>query len=128
MNDVEIVLKTPFVIEKFDNIETFILNIFPDLQSYVQKQISKGIQNSDLESQAYSELDKHLTLLIVRNYSKNLDEYVDNEAKHVDKEVMKEVLLSTISITLNVTNNDVHKLNKNDYLMSLRNIIKKLNF
>ena len=127
MND-EIILKTPFVIQKFDNIDTFILTIFPDLRSYLQKQISNGIPKSDLESQVYSELEKQFTLFIVRNYSKNLDEYVDNEAKHADKEVMKEVLLSTISITLNVTNNDVHKLNKNDYLISLRNIIKKLNF
>jgi hypothetical protein len=128
MNGDEIILKTPFVLQKFDSIDDFIMTIFPDLKSYVQKQISKGIQNSDLESQAYSELDKHLTLFIVRNYSKNLDEYIEKEAKHADKEVMKEVLLSTISITLNVTDLDGHKLNKNDYLISLVNIVKKSDF
>jgi len=69
MNDDEIILKTPFVLQKFDNIDTFILTIFPDLKSYVQKQISKGIQKSDLESQVYSELEKHFKLFIVRNYS-----------------------------------------------------------
>ena len=128
MNGDEIILKTPFVLQKFDSIDDFIMTIFPDLKSYVQKQISKGIQNSDLESQAYSELDKHLTLFIVRNYSKNLDEYIEKEAKHADKEVMKEVLLSTISITLNVTDLDGHKLNKNDYLISLVNIVNKSDF
>jgi len=31
----EIILKTPFVVQKFDNIDTFILTIFPDLISYL---------------------------------------------------------------------------------------------
>ncbi|MDF0682718.1 MAG: hypothetical protein P0116_17295 [Candidatus Nitrosocosmicus sp.] len=79
MND-EIILKTPFVIQKFDNIDTFILTTFPDLKSYIQKQISKGIQKSDLESQAYSELEKQFTLFIVRNHSKDLDEYIEKDA------------------------------------------------
>jgi hypothetical protein len=52
----------------------------------------------------------------------------DKEASHADKEVMKEVLLSTISITLNVTDNDGHKLNENDYLISLGNMIKRFKF
>ena len=57
--------------------------------------------------QLYSELEKNFTLFILRNYSKNLDEYIDKEAKHADKEAMKEVLLSTISITLNVNDTNV---------------------
>jgi len=76
----------------------------------------------------YSELEKHFTLFIVRNYSKDLDEYIDKEAKHADNEVMKEVLLSTISITLNVTSADGHKLNENDLIISLINTIKKFDF
>lgn len=124
----EVVLKTPFVIQKFNNIDTFILTLLPDLKSHIQKQISKGIQNSDLESQVYSELEKHFTLFIVQNYSQNLDEYIDREAKHADKEVMKDILLSTISITLNVNEANGNKLNKNDYLISLKNIIKKFDF
>jgi ABC-type transporter MlaC component len=124
----EVVLKTPFVIQKFNNIDTFILILFPDLKSYLQKQISKGIQNSDLESQVYSELEKHFKLFIVQSYSQNLDEYIDRKAKHADKEVMKDVLLSTISITLNVNDANGNKLNKTDYLISLTNIIKKFDF
>ncbi len=123
MNDA-IILKTPFIIQKFNNIDTFIFTIFPDLKSYLQKQISKGIQKSDLESQVYSELEKHFKLFIVRIYSKNLDEYVDKEARHASKETMKDVLLSTISITLNISDVNGRKLNENDYLISFRNVIK----
>ena len=122
----EIIFKTPFVIQKFDNIDTFILTIFPDLKTYFQKQISKGIQKSDLESQLYSELEKHFTLFIIRNYSKDLDEYIEKEAKHANKEVIKDVLLSTISTTLNVRDANNNKLNVDDYLISLRNTINEI--
>ena len=71
------------------------MTIFFDLESYIQKQTSLKIQEPDLEVIVYSELEKHLKLFIVRDYSKNLDEYIN-------KEVMKEVLLFTISITLDV--------------------------
>ena len=71
------------------------MTIFFDLESYIQKQTSLKIQEPDLEVIVYSELEKHLKLFIVRDYSKNLDEYIN-------KGVMKEVLLLTISITLDV--------------------------
>ena len=122
----EIILKTPFVIQKFDNIDTFILTIFPDLKSYVQKQLSLGIRKSDLESQVYSELERHFTLFIVRNYSKELDDFLLKEASHTNKEAMKDILLSTISITLNVRDTNNNKLSENDYLVSLRNTINKI--
>ncbi len=124
----EIVLKTPFVIQKFNNIDNFIKTIFPDLKSYLQKQISKGIQKSDLKSQVYAELEKQFKLFIVRNYSKDLDEYIQKEAKHANKEVMKEVLLSTISTTLSVRDANNNQLGADDYLISLRNIINKIDF
>ena len=76
------------------------MTIFFDLESYIQKQTSLKIQEPDLEVIVYSELEKHLKLFIVRNYSKNLDEYIN-------KEVMKEVLLSTISITRDVNETQV---------------------
>jgi len=41
---------------------------------------------------------------------------------------MKDVLLSTISITLNVTGTDGHKLNQDDHLISIRNIITNFKF
>lgn len=126
MNE-EIILKTPFVVLKFRNIDIFILTIFPDLESYIQKQISKGIQKSELESTVYLELEKQFKLFIVEYYSKDLDEYIEKEAIHADKEVMKEVLLSTISITLNVNDSNGHKLTESDYLLSLRNMIENFN-
>lgn len=95
------------------------MTIFPDLESYIQKQTSLKIQEPDLEVIVYSELEKHLKLFIVRNYSKNLDEYIN-------KGVMKEVLLSTILITLDVNDTTGHKLTDNDYLNQLRNTIKSL--
>ena len=124
----EIILKTPFVIQKFDNVDTFIMAVFPDLESYLKEQIVRGIDKSSLDSIAYSQLQSNFKLFIVRNYSKQLDEYLNKEASHADKEVMKEVLLSTISMTLNVTDTYSHKLNENDYLNPLINIIKKFDF
>jgi hypothetical protein len=126
--DCEIILKTPFVIQKFSNIDTFIMTVFPDLESYLKEQIVREIEKSSLDSIAYSQLQSNFKLFIVRNYSKQLDEYIYKEASHADKEVMKEVLLSTISITLNVTDTDGHKLSENDYLISLINIISKFDF
>jgi hypothetical protein len=126
--DCEIILKTPFVIQKFSNIDTFIMTVFPDLESYLKEQIVREIEKSSLDSIAYSQLQSNFKLFIVRNYSKQLDEYIYKEASHADKEVMKEVLLSTISITLNVTDTDGHKLSENDYLISLINIISKYDF
>jgi hypothetical protein len=126
MNE-EIILKTPFVVLKFRNIDIFILTIFPDLESYIQKQISKGIQKSELESTVYLELEKQFKLFIVEYYSKDLGVYIEKEAIHADKEVMKEVLLSTISITLNVNDSNGHKLTESDYLLSLRNMIENFN-
>jgi len=124
----EIILKTPFVIQKFISIDNFITTVFPDLESYLKEQIVRGIEKSSLDSIAYSQLQSNFKLFIVRNYSKQLDEYLNKEASHADREVMKEVFLSTISITLNVTDTDGHKLNENDYLISLINIIKKFDF
>lgn len=124
MRDVEIILKTPFVIQKFRNIDTFILAIFPDLKLYIQNQLMKGNLKSDVETKVYSELEKKFKLFIIRNYSKALDEYINREAKHADKEAMKDVLLSTLSITLNVNDSSGHKLTETDYLLSLRNIIE----
>lgn len=122
----EIVLKTPFIIQKFSNIDTFIMTVFPDLESYLKEQIVRGIGKSSLDSIAYSQLQSNFKLFIVRNYSKELDDYVNKEAAHANKEVMKDVLLSTISITLNVNDANGNKLNENDYLISLINIIKNL--
>ncbi|HKU83824.1 MAG TPA: hypothetical protein VJP58_07260 [Candidatus Nitrosocosmicus sp.] len=126
MNE-EIILKTPFVVLKFRNIDIFILTVFPDLESYIQKQISKGIQKSELESTVYLELEKQFKLFIVEYYSKDLGEYIEKEAIHADKEVMKGVLLSTISITLNVNDSNGLKLTESDYLLSLRNMIENFN-
>jgi len=127
MSNVEIILKTPFVIQMFRNIDTFISTIFPDLKSYIQNQILKGIEKSDVESKVYLELEKQFKLFIVEYYSKDLGEYIEKEAIHADKEVMKEVLLSTISITLNVNDSNGHKLTESDYLLSLRNMIENFN-
>ena len=122
----EIVLKTPFIIQKFSNIDTFIMTVFPDLESYLKEQIVRGIGKSSLDGIAYSQLQSNFKLFIVRNYSKELDDYLNKEAAHANKEVMKDVLLSTISITFNVNDANGNKLNENDYLISLINIIKNL--
>lgn len=119
----EVSLKTPFMIQKFDSIDDFIKTIFPDIESYMKKQLLSNIQRSNLDTVVYSELERNLKLFIVRNYSKDLDEYIDVEARHASKEAMKDVLLSTISITLNVSDVNGHKLNENDYMISLRKII-----
>ena len=94
------------------------MTIFPDLESYIQKQISLKIQEPNLEVIVYSELEKHLRLFIVRNYSKNLDEYIN-------KRDMKKNALSTISITLNVNDTTGDKLTDNDYLNQLRNLLRR---
>ena len=47
-------------------------------------------------------------------------------AKHTNPETMKEVLLSTISTTLSVRNANDNQLSADDYLISLRNIINKI--
>ncbi len=52
----EIILKTPFVIQKFNNIDTFIMTVFPDLESYLKEQIGREIERSSLDSIAYSQL------------------------------------------------------------------------
>ncbi len=119
----EVSLKTPFMIQKFDSIDDFIKTIFPDIESYMKKQLLSNIQRSNLDTIVYSELERNLKMFIVRNYSKNLDEYIDVEARHASKEAMKDVLLSTISITLNVSDESGRKLSEDDYLFSLRKII-----
>jgi hypothetical protein len=118
-----VTLRTPFKIQNFESIEDFIMTIFPDLESYLQKQLIKGIKKADLATLVYSELERNLKLFIVKNYTKDLDNYIQREAKHVSKEVMKDTLLSTISITLNVSDESSRKLSQNDYLFSLRKII-----
>ncbi len=52
----EFSLKTPFVIQKFDGIDDFIMTIFPDIKSYLKKALSSNIHRSDLDTIAYSEL------------------------------------------------------------------------
>ncbi|WP_148686433.1 hypothetical protein [Candidatus Nitrosocosmicus hydrocola] len=93
--------------------------MFPYLESYLKEQITPGIQKSDLNTIAYSQLQSSSFFFIVRNYSKELDEYLINEAGQAKKEVMKEVLLSIISITLDVTDEDGNKLTDSDYLNEL---------
>jgi hypothetical protein len=122
----EIIVKTPFVIQNYTNIESFITTIFPDLESYLKEQIRQGIQESNLNNIAYSQLQSNFVLFIVRNYSKEIDDYLGREASHANKEVMKQVLLSTISITLNVTDGDGNKLVESDFLNALKNIINKI--
>lgn len=122
----EVILKTPFVIQNFTNTNKFIMTVLPDLESYLKEQIAQGIQKSDLDSIAYSKLQNSFKLFIVRNYSKELDNYLNKEAGHANKEVMKDVLLSTISITLNVSDATGNKLTDSDYLNALGNIIKNL--
>jgi hypothetical protein len=121
-----VTLRTPFKIQNFESIEEFIMTIFPDLKSYLQKQLTKGIQKSDLANLVYPELERNLELYIVRNYSKELDNYLLKEASHTNKEAMKEVLLSSISITLSVRDTNNNKLSEDDYLVSLRNTINKI--
>ncbi len=122
----EIIVKTPFVIQNYTDIESFITTMFPDLESYLKEQITQGIQKSDLNNIAYSQLQNRFVLFIVRNYSKEIDDYLGREASHANKEVMKQVLLSTISITLNVTDEAGNKLVDSDFLNALRNIINKI--
>ncbi|WP_148686280.1 hypothetical protein [Candidatus Nitrosocosmicus hydrocola] len=126
MSESEVSLKTPFAVQRFTNIENFIMIVFPKLESYLKEQIARGIQKSNLNGIAYTQLQNNFKLFIVRNYSKELDEYLTNETGHVNKEAMKEVLLSTISITLNVTDEKGNKLIDSDYLDVLRNIIQNL--
>lgn len=126
--DSSVTLRTPFVIQKFESIEDFIMTIFPDIESYMKKALSSSdIHRSDLDTIAYSELESRFKIFIIQNYSDKLNRYLSNEAKHASMETMKDVLLSTISITLNVTNADGHKINENDYLILLRNTINKIN-
>lgn len=126
MSDGEVSLRTPFVVQNFTSIDNFIINIFPDLESYLKEQIEVGIQKSALINIAYSKIKDSFKFFIVRNYSKEIDDYLGREAGHADKEVMKEVFLSTVSITLNVTDETGNKLMDSDYLNALRNIINKI--
>jgi len=126
MSEREVSLKTPFAVQRFTNIENFIMIVYPELESYLKEQTVQGIQKSNLDGIAYTQLQNNFKLFIVRNYSKELDEYRTNEAGHASKEVMKEVLLSTISITLNVTDEKSNKLIDSDYLDVLGNIIRNL--
>jgi hypothetical protein len=72
----EIILKDPFGIQKFNNIDTFLMTVFPDIESYLKEQIVRGIDKTSLHSIAYSQLQSNFKLFIVRNYSKELDEYI----------------------------------------------------
>ena len=125
MTDLEIILKTPFVIQRFSNVNNFIMTIVPDLEPYLKIERSQGFQKSDLDRIAYSKLQSNFKLFIARNYLNELEDYLDKESKHINKESMKDMILSTISITLNVSDANGNKLNENDYLISLRNIIDK---
>jgi len=124
IND-EIILKTPFVIRQFENINMFILTIFPGLKSYILDQGLYQIKNSHLESKLIHELERQFKLFIVQNYSKEVNEFINKQAKHADNEMMKQVIVSTISITLNLFDTDGHRLTYSDYLIPLRNIINK---
>ncbi|MDQ2685338.1 MAG: hypothetical protein M3Y25_05795 [Thermoproteota archaeon] len=125
MTDLEIILKTPFVIQRFSNVNNFIMTIVPDLEPYLKIERSQGFQKSDLDRIAYSKLQSNFKLFIARNYLNELEDYLDKKSKHINKESMKDMILSTISITLNVSDANGNKLNENDYLISLRNIIDK---
>jgi hypothetical protein len=124
MSDGEVSLRTPFVVQNFSNIDNFIMTIFPDLESYLKEQLERGIQKPALVSIVYSKLKDNFKLFIVRNYSKEIDEYLSKEASHLNKETMKDVLLSTITVTLNVTDEKGNKLSDLDWLNSLRNIVQ----
>jgi hypothetical protein len=124
MSDGEVSLRTPFVVQNFSNIDNFIMTIFPDLESYLKEQLERGIQKPALASVVYSKLKDNFKLFIVRNYSKEIDEYLSKEASHLNKETMKDVLLSTITVTLNVTDEKGNKLSDLDWLNSLRNIVQ----
>ena len=125
--DSSVTLRTPFVIQKFESIEDFIMTIFPDIESYMKKVLaSLNIHRSDLDTIAYSELERRLKTFLIQNYSDKLNRYLSNEAKHTNPETMKEVLLSTISTTLSVRNANNNQLSADDYLISLRNIINKI--
>lgn len=126
MSDGEVSLRTPFVVQNFSNIDNFIMTIFPDLESYLKEQLERGIQKPALASIVYSKLKDNFKLFIVRNYSKEIDEYLSKEASHLNKETMKDVLLSTITVTLNVTDEKGNKLSDLDWLNSLRNIVQNL--
>lgn len=121
----QINLKTLFIEIEFNSLDDFIITIFPDIEIYIKKQISLGISRSDLDAAAHYELERKFKIFMVRNYSKELNEYLNRDAKHASKEVIKDLMLSTLSITLNVTDLNGHKLNEIDYLNSFRNIINK---
>jgi hypothetical protein len=121
-----VTLRTPFRIQKFDSINDFIMRIFPDIESYLKgKASSSNIQRSDLDTIAYSELERRLKIFIIQNYSDELNEYISSEAKHASTEAMKDVLLSTISTTFSVRDIHNNRLSADDYLISLRHIIGK---
>lgn len=119
-------LRTPFIVKVFDSIDLFIKTVFPDIEKYLQKELSLNISYHDLEAKTYQELEKQFKLFIVQNYKEEINEYIKKEAKHANKEAMKKILLSTVSITLNVRDATNHKLTEDDYLISLRNLIKKI--
>ncbi len=122
-----VTLRTPFIIQKFDSIDDFIKTIFPDIESYLKKALSSSnIQRPDLDTIAYSELERKFKMFIVQNYSNNLNEYLRKEAKHASREAMKDVLLSSISTTLNVRDANNNQLSVDDYIISLRNTINKI--
>ena len=125
--DRSITLRTPFKMHRFESIEDFIMTIFSDIESYLKKALlSSNVHNPDLDTIAYSELEKRFKIFIIQNYSDELNEYLSNEAKHANKEVMKDVLLSTISTTLSVRDANDNQLSADDYLISLRNTINKI--
>ncbi len=121
-----VILRTPFMIQKFDGIDDFIKTIFPDIESYLKKASSSNIQRPDLDTIAYSELERKFKVFIVQNYLDNLNEYLRKQAKHTSREAMKDVLLSTISTTLSVRDANNNQLSADDYLISLRNTINKI--
>lgn len=121
-----IILKTPFVIQDFTSIDNFISTVFPNLESFLKEQLLEGIQESALIDIAYSGLKESFKLYIVRNYSKDIDAYLNKEAKHADPDAFKDVLLSTVSITLNIIDETGNKLMDSDYLNAIRNIVNKL--
>ncbi len=114
------------MIQNFDSVDDFIITIFPDIETYMGKQLLSNIQWPDLVTITYSEFERRFKMFIVQNHSAELNEYLNKETKHANKETMKQILLSTISITLNVRNVENYQLKKSDYLVSIGNIIKKI--
>lgn len=60
------------------------------------------LKSKNIEETVYGELKDSFRRLLIRNYDKKIEEYIQKETEHVDVDKMFQLMLSQITITFSV--------------------------